>query len=299
MNSFPNHARVCFIGDSITHNNLYIAHIVSYYRTHFPEAKVEFYNCGISGGSLTTTLNSFDEDILPYAPTYAVIMIGINDSNRGILGMPEEDRYGILETAFENYKANLEKLCNQLEAIGTNIILCTQTPYAEYIQSDEPALPGGYALLLAYADHVKAYAKERGYPVCDYHTYMTRTGMTESLFAPDRVHPNERGHYHMAKCFLAFQGCDLDEEKALPADVQKWHEVVGLVRNTIATEHFILHDDFTTTQQQRMDAIKDYHENEQTGQYATYFKSLAAQYMEIKSQQQENIQFTINFMKNQ
>lgn len=298
MTRFPNNARVCFIGDSITHNNRYIAHIVSYYRTHFPEAKVEFYNCGISGGSLTTTLNCFDEDILPYSPTHAVIMIGINDSNRGALELQRENRYEILEAAFEEYKSNLEKLCNRLEAIGTEVILCTQTPYAEYIESDEPALPGGYALLLAYANHVKAYAKERNYPVCDYHTYMTRAGMLEPLFASDHVHPNERGHYYMAKCFLAFQDMDLGEETALPADIQKWHEAVGLVRNTIATEHFILHDDFTTTQEQRIAAIKDYHEHEQTGPYSAYFKVLAAQYMEIKAQQQENIQFTIDFMKN-
>ena len=50
MNRFPNGARVCFIGDSITHNNLFLAHIVAYYREHFKDSKVKFYNCGVSCG---------------------------------------------------------------------------------------------------------------------------------------------------------------------------------------------------------------------------------------------------------
>ena len=119
MNRFPNGARVCFIGDSITHNNLFLAHIVSFYREHFADAKVEFYNCGISGGTLTTTLNCFDEDILPYNPTHAVIMIGINDSDRNALIGAKEHKYYSLERAYNNYKTNLEMLCKRLEGIGT------------------------------------------------------------------------------------------------------------------------------------------------------------------------------------
>ena len=108
MNRFPNGARVCFIGDSITHNNLFLAHIVAFYREHFADAKVEFYNCGISGGTLTTTLNCFDEDILPYNPTHAVIMIGINDSDRNALIGAKEYKYYSLELAYNNYKPNHE-----------------------------------------------------------------------------------------------------------------------------------------------------------------------------------------------
>lgn len=299
MNKFPNGARVCFIGDSITHNNRALAHIVAYYRENFPESKVEFYNCGISGGTLTTTLNSFDEDILPHNPTHAVIMIGINDSGRSSLNGDITQKYNALKMAYDKYKINLQTLCQRLEDMGVEITLCTQTPYAEYMESDETVLRGGSALLLGYANCVREFAKEKGYPVCDYHDYFTRVMQTEVIYNLDRVHPTPRGQYYIAKCFLEFQGYDLGEEKELPPDVQKWHEVVGLVRSTIATEHFILEDDFTTTQQERWDAIKDYLENEQTGPYADYFKQLAKQYQEIKPQQLENIKFTVDFMKNQ
>lgn len=299
MNRFPDHARVCFIGDSITHNNFFVAHIAAYYREHFPDAKVEFYNCGISGGALSTILNAFDEDILPHAPTHAVLMIGINDSGRSALNNSGKEKYESLQKSYESYQCNLDKLCRKLQNIGTELTLCTPTPYDEYSKSEEPALPGGSALLLGYAWFLKKYAREHGYPICDYHSYITRAMQEEVLYLPDHVHPNPRGHYHMAKCFLAFQGLELGEEQELPADIQEWHRIVTMVRDTIATEHFILEDDFTTTQEERKSAIKEYLEKEQTGPYVALFKMLAAQYQEIKPKQQENIQFTIDFMKNQ
>lgn len=298
MYRFPDHARVCFIGDSITHNNLFIAHIVAYYRENFPDAGVEFYNCGISGGRLTTVLNAFEEDIRPYAPTHAVLMIGVNDSNRGALTDSGKAKYKTLKEAYDQYNINLDMLCRRLKETDTELILCTPVPYDEYSKTEVPPLPGACALLLGYAEFIKKYAAEHGYPVCDYHSYITRIMQEEVVFNTDHVHPNSRGHYYMAKCFLAFQGCDLGEERQLPADIQEWHRVVGLVRNTIATEHFIMEDDFTTTQEERKSAIKDYLENEQSGPYVTYFKELAAQYQDIKPRQQENIRSIIDFMKN-
>lgn len=299
MNNFPVGARVCFIGDSITHNNLALAHIVSYYREHLSDQKIEFYNCGISGGTLNTTLSCFDEDILPYNPTHAVIMIGINDSARWALPFTGEIKYTTIKDAFQKYKSNLSKLCDRLENMGVKITLCTPTPYAEYIESDQPVLRGGFALMQAYADYIREFAKEKGYFLCDYHDYFIRVMQSENLFCPDYVHPTNRGQYHMAKCFLASQGYDLYEEKSLPDDVQKWHEVVGKIRHVFASEHNILNDDFSLSDQERAVKIKEYYDNEQTGPYVEYFKGLAEKYPEYKAQLQENVQFVIDFMKNQ
>jgi len=52
-------------------------------------------------------------------------------------------------------------------------------------------------------------------------------------------------------------------------------------------------------QEERKAAIRDYLETEQSGPYVVLFKALAAKYQDIKPKQQENIQFTIDFMKNQ
>lgn len=299
MARFPDGARVCFVGDSNTHDNRHLARIVDYYREYFPQAKVEFYNCGISGATLRCTLNSFDEDIRTYAPTHVVLEMGGNDAKRSALNNSPETRYDIVEASFEEYKRRLDTFCQRVRELGAELTLCTILPYAEYIQSETKPTRGGYALSLAYAEYLRGYAKEHGYPLCDYHAHMTRMLQTEELYRPDRVHQLARGQYQRAKCFLAFQGYELGEEKELPEDITKWHEVVQKVRNTIATEHFILEDDFTTTDEQRMAAIQNWLATEQTGPYANYFRHLCQQYVEIKKDQQENIKFVLDFMKNQ
>lgn len=301
MSRFPDGARVCFVGDSITHNGLFIAHITAYYREHFPEAKVEFYDCGISGATLRCTLNCFEEDIRPYDPTHVVLMMGVNDSMRTALSdKTGDEKYETLEAAFERFKGRLDTFCGMIKDMGAELTLCTPMPYAEYMESDTPPLRGGSALLLAYADYVRGFAQERGYDLCDYHAYATRVMQTEkTIIRPDRVHPTERGQYHMAKCFLAFQGFDLGEEKPMPADVAKWHEVVLDVRATIAAEHFVMHDDFTSTDEQRMEAIKQWLEQEKDRPDTDYYKELYQRYLRIKKDQKENIKFVVDFMKNQ
>ena len=306
MNKFPPNARVCFIGDSITHNNLHVALIAAYYREHFADSKVEFYNCGVSGGTLSTTLGFFDEDVALYNPTHAVIMIGINDSERTALNGPAERKYPVLKNAFERYKANLAALCEKLEAIGVQITLCTPTPYAEYIKSTETVLRGGSALMLGYAEHIKAFAKEKGYPVCDYHSYMTEVLQTESICNPDYVHPTPHGQYHIAKCFLAHQDLDIGDEKPLPDDLQAWSETISKIRNVYATEYNVIRElshykteGYTLSNDERAEKIKEYLDNEQTGPYVDYFKQLSSNYPAIKAQQQDNIKFVIDFMKNQ
>lgn len=299
MSRFPDGARVCFIGDSITHNNIHLAHIVAYYREHFPEAKVEFYNCGIAGGAVSTTLNAFDTDILPHDPTHAVIMIGINDSERDYLNGKVETKYKHLQDAFDRYKENLTKLCGRLDSMGVDITLCTQMPYAEYSESEMTPLRGGYALMLGYADYVRSFAEKRGYPICDYHSYATRIMQTENIFCEDHIHPSDRGQYYMAKCFLAFQGYDLGEEKELPEDVKKWHDATYMVRDNTAVIHFLLNDEFSMPSEEKDAKIQAYLDNEQTGPYVEYFKSVAKNYIDTKAKHEEFKRISVDFMKNQ
>ena len=162
-----------------------------------------------------------------------------------------------------------------------------------------PALRGGSALLLGYADYVRNFAKKRDYLLCDYHSYLTRVMQTDVLHDADRVHPSVHGHYHIAKCFLESQGFDIGEEKELATDVQKWHKATVAVRQVIATEHFIMHDDFTATEEQRFATIRAYIDTDKEGPYVEYFKNLAIEYQELKPQFAKNIEYIKSFMKQQ
>ena len=285
MNGFPKGARVVFLGDSITHANDYISRILDYYHENLSDRKVSFYNCGVSGGSLRTLLTIFDQDIAVHKPTHAVIMIGINDSARYLLSdLPRgKERYDRMLSAFNVYKERLSTICQKLEALGCEIILCTQTPYDEYQESDVPALKGGFALLSAYAEYVRCFAKEKGYRLCDYHTYISMISQFEEVIRPDRVHPNELGHYHMAKCFLEFQGYDIGEYKDIPEYLSEWRNRVSELRDIHAAEYLIIQD-YSRNTEERISTIKEKLEDSTLD---NYFTNLSRRYLVNKPKQKQ------------
>ncbi len=229
MQRFKNGDRVCFIGDSITHDNTFLMHIVNYYKSNFKDENINFFNCGISGCSLPDHLKLFDEEIMAYNPTHAVIMIGVNDSKRGVLGRERNaERFEILKGAFETYKNNLKTLCDMLGERGVKIILCTCTPYDEYSVTPEPALPGGMALIGAYNEFIKNFAREREYELCDYHSYLVEKLQSEKIINDDRVHPLPKGHFYIARCFLKEQGIDLTEEN-FSEKLLEWYKYIAIL----------------------------------------------------------------------
>jgi len=284
MRGFPKDARVVFLGDSITHANDYISRILDYYHEHLSDRGVNFYNCGVSGGSLRTMLTIFDQDIAVHKPTHAVIMIGINDAARDLLSLPRgKERYDRMLSAFNVYKERLSTICQKLEALGCEIILCTQTPYDEYQESDVPTFKGGFALLSAYAEYVRCFAKEKGYKLCDYHTYISMVAQFEEVIRPDRVHPNELGHYHMAKCFLEFQGYDIGKYKDIPEYLSEWRNRVAEQRDIHAAEYLIIQD-YSLSTEERINKIR---EKLETGTLDNYFTNLSKRYLVNKPKQKQ------------
>ena len=287
MNGFPKDARVCFIGDSITHDNGFISRIVAFYNKHCKERNVNFYNCGIGGAHVDTVFPILERDVLSHNPTHAVIMYGMNDSERSLLSKERTtERYGKLIAAFELYKNNLSKLCDRLKEHGVEIILCTPTPYDEYQSESTDALRGGYALIKGYADYVMTFANEKGFAVCDFNGYLTAKMQERVLINTDRVHPNEDGHYCMAECFLRFQGFDEGVDKEIPEYLDRWRKLVQIHRDIHMTEYFIVKD-YSLTDAQRLEKVKEYIENKLDNNDRGWFFKLTKSYMENKPHQSE------------
>ena len=101
---FPKGARVLFIGDSITCNGTFMAHIQEYYRTHFPEREVKCFNAGVSGGTVgSSALRYLEKDLRDFSPTHAVITLGVNDVHYGgdtLYGDDHKTREGPKPTKF-------------------------------------------------------------------------------------------------------------------------------------------------------------------------------------------------------
>lgn len=245
MDRFPDGARVCFVGDSMTAANQVLSRVVDHYNKHFPNHGITFFNCGTSGSTCGAALTYFQEDVLPHKPTHAVVAFGINDCESWHLLKPRgEEKYRALSLAFARYQKNIHDYTKLLVSHGVQVTLCTPPIYDEYGQSDTPARHGGYAAMVAYGDFIRQFAAEHGFALCDYNSFTARQVCVDSqpVFTEDRVHPNEHGYYLMAKCFLASQGLQIDGEAPIAAYLDEWRDAVRRLRLIYGGEFMIVKD---------------------------------------------------------
>lgn len=300
MKPFRNGARVCFVGDSITHQGVFIKHIVAHYRKHIPEVNIEFYNCGIAGGNLGNTIRIFEEDIAVYDPTHIVLMIGVNDSRRGYLGTPPSmERYEILFGAYRNYGLNLERFYRLMQERQIELILCTPMPYAEYMESDETPLRGGYALMQGYAAYIRKFAAQYGLDLCDYHAVITEAMQVEILYGADRIHPNSLGHERMAKTFLAAQGFAFEPTAEFSKEIEAWDHVTQKIRNLITTEFLTVPNYADLSDAERLAVVRQHAVDLERGTYnpGAYCASLTKAYLQEKPRQAAYIAKVKEMMK--
>ncbi len=204
--------RVCFVGNSITHNGDYWHNVQLYYATRYPQLNVEFYNCGISGDVTGGILRRMDSDILIHRPTWAVIMIGMNDVNRPLYDAKRKDEPGIKEKqeeALAVYRQNLDSIIRVLQGKGVKVILQTPSIYDQTSKMASNNLFGVNDALKVCAGYVKEFAEKYKTQVVDYWTMLTtlnatvqQTDSTATLIGTDRVHPGGVGHLLMAREFL-------------------------------------------------------------------------------------------------
>ena len=284
MTRFPNGARVCFLGDSITAANVYTTYIAAAYYEQFPEAGIEFYNSGVSGAGAYTMHHRFEADCLSHDTTHATLMTGVNDAELWHLEQPHgANRYMALKRAALRYHDNMRLLCERILEKGISLTLLTPPPYAEYNEAPNEPWQGGAAVLTHYADYVHALGKEYGLPVVDVQAHLTLMNEIEPLFNPDRVHPNAKGQFEIARCVLASQGIDIGPFRELPVFIREWYETVlkertipWLERNVIP---YCIKDD-----DKRIAFIRDYLENKRYPR--DVFKDYSERYLEYKPQEE-------------
>ncbi len=241
MERFKDKARVCFVGDSLVSMNHTLPWVIDCYRNNFPNEDIRFFNCGVAGGTAEFALKIFEDDILRFRPTHAVVAFGVNDSWRWCLS--EEKgiaRYNTLKKRFEIYKECIQKLCEKIIENNIELILCTPAPYDEYEETSQVAFKGGYALLSEYASFVRYFAKEKNYTLCDYYEEMVELMQTDKLYSDDHIHPTPHGFYRMAEIFLKNQGLEVSKEGNAKQNYPKWVAATEVYRNIFIAECMVL-----------------------------------------------------------
>lgn len=289
MKRFPDGARVCFIGDSITAVFEYVAHISEHYMENYPYSKIRIYNSGVSGGTAKMAHTFLKDDTLCHKPTHAYIMFGVNDSMRWSLAEERtNERYDFLVSAYENYKKDLAVLCDALEAENVEITICTPPPYAEYRIGGEEPYKGGYALMLGYAQYCRQFAKERNYPLCDVHSYLAKIMQTEDIYSDDRVHPTPKGQYYIAKCILEHQGLLIGEEKPISEKLKELRDVSQVTREIFGAELMVIRN-YELPVEEKISFIKNFLKGDIS---VPYFRVVSESYLMHKSEQQKYADLT-------
>ncbi len=284
MKRFPDNSRVVFIGDSITAENISLSWIINTYNNLPDSTGVRFFNCGVAGGTADFAVTTYRDDIMRYAPTHAVVCFGINDSRRELLALKRSaEKYEELISAFEKYKERLAELVDMLVSDGITVTLCTPVPYDEYSDVEEPALPGGYALMVGYSEYVRSLAKEKHIDLYDQHKVISSLIASGELTLPDRIHPDTHGYYILAREMLGASGIDIVGEGKLPSEFSLWHSYVSRLRKVLAAECMLIpmvEKSYESPTDEKLEAIQKRVDNEDWGR--PVFESFYRAYVKDK-----------------
>lgn len=231
--------RVLFLGDSITHGGAYVVAIETYFLTRQPARRAEFINCGLSSETVAGLSEPghaggqfprpdlherLGRVLAQTKPDLIFACYGMNDG----LQLPFD------EERFARFRDGMTRLHDDVLRAGARIIHVTPPVFDEL----HGRAPGYDAVLARYAAWLLAQ-RAAGWTVIDLHTAMRaalddrRRADPMFTFARDSVHPDEAGHWVIARAILTGLGAtDLDDAPsaaAMAAAHPRGAEVLKLV----------------------------------------------------------------------
>jgi len=209
--------RIVFLGDSITYAGQYTADVEAYVTTHQPGREIDWINVGLpsetvsglsepghAGGQFPRPdlHERLDRVLVQTKPDLVFACYGMNDG----IYLPFD------ETRFKAYQDGIQWLRDRVTAAHAKLILLTP-PFFDGEKVHNPA----YSTTL---DRYAAWLLDQrkvGWAVIDIHgpmtDYITERRKKEPAFVygGDGIHPNDLGHWIMAKAILQGLGArDLD-----------------------------------------------------------------------------------------
>lgn len=239
--------RIVFLGNSITYMGQYVSYIETYLTLCYPDKHIEYINVGLpsetvsglsepghAGGQFARPdlHERLERVLVKIKPDLVFACYGMND---GIYMPFDEDR-------FQKYKEGIEWLHQQVMGAGILIVHITPAVY------DERKGKAYSNVLDIYADWLISRRYTSGWDVIDLHwpmrKYMEEQRQVDSTFryAEDGIHPNETGHFIMAKQILLFLG------DSIPANAKDMKSAVVGYKNGVEILKLI---------EQRQEIMKD------------------------------------------
>lgn len=231
--------RIVFLGNSITYQGAYIVLIDAYFSTHYPSKAYEFINVGLPSETVSGLSEPNHADgkfprpdlherlkriLAQTKPDLVFASYGMNDG----IYMPFNEK------RFKKYQKGIDWLHQEVKKPVAELIHITPAIYDE--RKGE-----AYANVLdMYSDWLVSKRYTNGWKVIDIHWPMKKKLEENRLsdptfaFAEDGVHPNEAGHFEMAKHILLALGetalLKINDIKTFLSTHAKGAEVFELVK---------------------------------------------------------------------
>ncbi|WP_199708041.1 SGNH/GDSL hydrolase family protein [Algoriphagus lacus] len=208
--------RIVFLGNSITYNGKFVTYIDAYLTLRYPEKNLEIINVGLPSETVSGLSEQghadgkfprpdlrerLDRVLKQLEPDLVIANYGMND---GIYLPFDEER-------FEAFKKGMSWMHQTVEFSGAEIIHVTPPVY------DERKGAAYSNVLDMYSDWLVSRRYTQNWKVIDLHWPM-RKGLEdrrslnpEFAFAKDGIHPDESGHFLMAKILLLGLGEEVKE----------------------------------------------------------------------------------------
>lgn len=212
--------RIVFLGNSITYNGKFVSYLDAYLSLKYPEKNLEIINVGLPSETVSglsevghadgkfprpDLWERLDRVLKQLEPDLVIANYGMND---GIYLPFDEER-------FEAFKKGIAWMHQTVESSGAEIIHVTPPIYDE-------RKGAAYANVLdIYSDWLVSLRYTQNWNVIDLHWPMRReleekrSINPDFAFANDGIHPDESGHFLMAKILLTGIGENVKDARTM------------------------------------------------------------------------------------
>ncbi len=217
--------RIVFLGNSITYNGKFVSYIDAYLTLRYPNRQLEIINVGLPSETVSSLSESNHAEGRFPRPDLRERLSRVLDQLKPDLvianyGMNDGIYLPFDEARFDAFQKGMMWLHEEVELFGSEIIHVTPPVYDE-------RKGAAYANVLdIYSDWLLSLRYTHDWKVIDLHWPMRkeledqRELNAEFAFAKDGIHPEESGHFLMAKTILQGLGEDVNAKTVgeLPAD---------------------------------------------------------------------------------
>jgi lysophospholipase L1-like esterase len=206
-----------FLGNSITHDGRYHSYFELFLLTRYPDVDFTFINAGVSGDQAGIALARLQDDVLIHNPDVVTVMFGMNDIGRNLYGHENlllDSMIAKQNQNIANYTANLDSLTRVILNSDADVVLFTPSIYEQNAVNlatanmfgCNDALERCALIVKDINEKYDTYLVNQFAVMDSLNNLLQKENPDTTIVGPDRVHPQDAGHFIMAYAIISQLG---------------------------------------------------------------------------------------------